>query len=139
LDNDIALHLYVIVGFLTETRAEVVETKDFVLNNQRLLKSYGFSCLPCLFDLEKGSPIMDAPEKFGIKRIMTPKGHDLSLGYLYEASRGMPPQEAEELYSDLMERVNSLVNPVPFNYSMADGLLYLVRRKESMKEKQAVV
>ncbi len=139
LDNDIALHLYVIVGFLTETRAEVKETANFILNNQSLLKSYGFSCLPCLFDLEKGSPIMDSPEKFGIKRIMTPSGHDLSLGYVYDASKGMKPQEAEEVYSDLMERVNSAVNPVPFNYSMADGLLYLARRKERMKENQAAV
>lgn len=139
LKYDIALHLYIIVGFLTETREEVRETVNFVLNNEDLLRSYGFSCLPCLFDLEKGSPIMDSPEKFGLNRIMTPAGHDLSLGYVFDASKGMKPQEAEDVYIDVMERINTRVNPLPFNYSMADGLLYLARRKEGMKEKQAAV
>lgn len=139
LKYDIALHLYIIVGFLTETREEVKETVNFVLNNEDLLRSYGFSCLPCLFDLEKGSPIMDSPEKFGLNRIMTPAGHDLSLGYVFDASKGMKPQEAEDVYVDVMERINTRVNPLPFNYSMADGLLYLVRRKEGMKGKLAAV
>ncbi len=139
LKYDIAVHLYIIVGFLTETREEVRETVNFIFNNKELLRSYGFSCLPCLFDLEKGSPIMESPEKFGLKRIMVPAGHDLSLGYVFDASKGMAPQEAEEVYSDVMERINSEVNPLPFNYSMADGLLYLVRRRERMKEKQAAV
>ena len=133
LKYDIAVHLYVIVGFLTETREEVMETVNFILKNDRLLKSYGFSCLPCLFDLEKGSPIMDAPDRFGLKKIMTPAQHDLSLGYLFEASKGMTPQETEDVYAQVMEMVEKSVNPLPFNYSMADGLLYLARKKGNKK------
>ena len=133
LKYDIAVHLYVIVGFLTETREEVMETVNFILKNDRLLRSYGFSCLPCLFDLEKGSPIMDAPDRFGLKRIMTPAQHDLSLGYLFEASKGMTPQETEDVYAQVMEMVEKSVNPLPFNYSMADGLLYLARKKGNKK------
>ncbi|MDP6388118.1 MAG: cobalamin-dependent protein [Candidatus Pacebacteria bacterium] len=133
LKYDIAVHLYVIVGFLTETREEVMETVNFILKNDRLLRSYGFSCLPCLFDLEKGSPIMDAPDRFGLKKIMTPAQHDLSLGYLFEASKGMTPQETEDVYAQVMEMVEKSVNPLPFNYSMADGLLYLARKKGNKK------
>ncbi len=133
LKYDIAVHLYVIVGFLTETREEVMETVNFILKNDRLLRSYGFSCLPCLFDLEKGSPIMDAPDRFGLKKIMTPAQHDLSLGYLFEASKGMTPQETEDVYAQVMEMVEKSVNPLPFNYSMADGLLYLAKKKGNKK------
>ncbi|MEE9165221.1 MAG: radical SAM protein [Nitrospinota bacterium] len=133
LKYDIAVHLYIIVGFLTETKEEVMETVNFILNNKNLLKSYGFSCLPCLFDLEKGSPIMDSPEKFALKRIMAPAQHDLSLGYIFEASKGMTPQEAENTFADVMEMIDRAVNPLPFNYSMADGLLYLARKKRKQK------
>lgn len=133
LKYDIALHLYIIIGFLTETKEEAMETVNFILNNKGLLHSYGFSCLPCLFDLEKGSPIMDSPEKFGLKKIMTPAQHDLSLGYIFESTRGMTPEEAENMHVDVMEMIGRAVNPVPFNYSMADGLLYLARKKENKK------
>lgn len=128
LKSDMAIHLYIIVGFPTETREEVMETVNFILSNNRLLSSYGFSCLPWLFDLEKGSPIMDAPERFGLTRIKVPAHHDLSLGYVFEVSKGMAPEEAEKVYIDVMEMVNREVNPVPFNYSMSDGLLYLTHQ-----------
>lgn len=128
MKSDIAIHLYIIVGFPTETKEEVMETVNFILSNKRLLSSYGFSCLPCLFDLEKGSPIMDSPERFGLTSIRVPAHHDLSLGYVFEVSKGMAPEEAEKVYVDVMERINREVNPVPFNYSMSDGLLYLAQQ-----------
>ncbi len=139
LKYNIALHLYIIVGFLTETKEEVMETVNFVLKNKGLLQSYGFSCLPCLFDLEKGSPIMDSPEKFALKKIMAPAQHDLSLGYIFEGGKGMTTQETEKLYDEVMEMIGKAINPLPFNYSMADGLLYLAREKEKNNAQLPVV
>jgi anaerobic magnesium-protoporphyrin IX monomethyl ester cyclase len=54
---------------------------------------------------------------------------DLSLGFFYEVSEGMTPEEAERLYQHVYEKVSEVVCELPFNYSMADGLLYIARAK----------
>ncbi|MBI5854365.1 MAG: radical SAM protein [Nitrospirae bacterium] len=125
----IAVHCYVIVGFPTETEQEAMETLNFVVQNTRLNSSYGFSCQPCLFDLEKEAPIMSDPGGYGIRRIMRPASEDLSLGFFYEVQQGMTPEQAERLYQYVYEKISEVVCELPFNYSMADGLLYIARAK----------
>jgi anaerobic magnesium-protoporphyrin IX monomethyl ester cyclase len=129
LDLDIAVHCYILIGFPTETEAEAMETANFIVSHTRLNSSYGFSCQPCLFDLEKEAPIMSDPAGYGIRRIMRPASEDLSLGYFYEVMEGMPPQEAERVYQHVYEKISEVVCELPFNYSMADGLLYIARSK----------
>jgi radical SAM superfamily enzyme YgiQ (UPF0313 family) len=129
LDLGIAVHCYIIVGFPTETEEEALETMSFVVDNRRLHSSYGFSCQPCLFDLEKEAPIMSDPGSYGIRRIMRPASEDLSLGFFYEVQDGMPPDQAERVYQHVYEKISEVVCELPFNYSMADGLLYIARAK----------
>jgi anaerobic magnesium-protoporphyrin IX monomethyl ester cyclase len=129
VDLGIAVHCYIIVGFPTEKEEEARETMNFIVENERLHGSYGFSCQPCLFDLEKEAPIMSDPGSYGIRRIMRPSAEDLSLGFFYEVSEGMTPDEAECLYQHVYEKVSEVVCELPFNYSMADGLLYIARAK----------
>ncbi len=130
VDLGIGVHCYVIVGFPTETEEEARETMNFVLENTKLNASYGFSCQPCLFDLEKEAPIMNDPGGYGIQRIMRPAGEDLSLGFFYEVKQGMTPEQAEKLYQHVYEKISEVVVELPFNYSMADGLLYIARHKQ---------
>lgn len=129
VDLEIAVHCYIIVGFPTETREEALETMNFIVENTKLHSSYGFSCQPCLFDLEKEAPIMSDPAGYGIQRIMRPASEDLSLGFFYEVHEGMTPEEAEKVYQYVYEKVSEVVCELPFNYSMADGLLYISRHK----------
>jgi anaerobic magnesium-protoporphyrin IX monomethyl ester cyclase len=42
----------------------------------------------------------------------------------------MTPEQAERLYQYVYERVSEVVCELPFNYSMADGLLYIAKAKE---------
>jgi radical SAM superfamily enzyme YgiQ (UPF0313 family) len=130
VDLGIAVHCYIIVGFPTEKEEEALETMNFIVENKKLHDSFGFSCQPCLFDLEKEAPIMSDPGGYGIRRIMRPSAEDLSLGFFYEVQEGMTPEQAEKLYQYVYERVSEVVCELPFNYSMADGLLYIARDKE---------
>ncbi|MBI5745699.1 MAG: radical SAM protein [Nitrospirae bacterium] len=130
LDTGIALHLYIIVGFPSETEEEAKETFLFVMENERLLDSKGFSCLPCLFDLQKGTPIMESPIKYGIKEIKAPAIHDMTLGYFYETEKGMSPEQADRIYSFIHQKINERVSPFPYNYSMSDGLLYIAASRD---------
>jgi radical SAM superfamily enzyme YgiQ (UPF0313 family) len=129
VDLGIAVHCYIIVGFPTEKEEEALETMNFIVENKKLNESYGFSCQPCLFDLEKEAPIMSDPGGYGIRRIMRPSAEDLSLGFFYEVQEGMTPDQAERLYQYVYEKVSEVVCELPFNYSMADGLLYIARAK----------
>ena len=130
VDLGIAVHCYIIVGFPTEKEEEALETMNFIVENKKLHESFGFSCQPCLFDLEKEAPIMSDPGGYGIRRIMRPSAEDLSLGFFYEVQEGMTPDQAEKLYQHVYERVSEVVCELPFNYSMADGLLYIAKAKE---------
>lgn len=134
VDLGIAVHCYVIVGFPTETEDEARDTMNFVVDNTRLHNSFGFSCQPCLFDLEKEAPIMSDPGAYGIRRIMRPASEDLSLGFFYEVQEGMTPEQAERLYQHVYEKISEVVCELPFNYSMADGLLYISRAKAQAQQ-----
>ncbi len=127
LEEGVAAHIYTIVGFPTETVSEAVESMNFILENKRLVSSLGFSFLPCLYEMEKHSPITLNPMAYGLKRIMVPRKDDLSLGYAYEVKEGLSPQEAEALHGAVLQRVNETISPFPYNYSMSDGLLYIDR------------
>ncbi|HEU4505255.1 MAG TPA: radical SAM protein [Nitrospira sp.] len=129
VDLGIAVHCYIIVGFPTEKEEEALETMNFIIENKKLNESYGFSCQPCLFDLEKEAPIMSDPGGYGIRRIMRPSAEDLSLGFFYEVQEGMTPEQAERLYQHVYGKISEVVCELPFNYSMADGLLYIARAK----------
>ncbi|WP_295101370.1 radical SAM protein [uncultured Candidatus Kuenenia sp.] len=133
LKAGISFHLYVIVGFPTETENEAMETLDFVLNEE-YLHSAGYSCLPSLFGMEKDSPIVNNPSEYGLASIRSPIGEDLGLGYLYAVKEGMSPQKAEEMYNYMISKLSGTLCPFPYNYSMADGLLYLVYRNKNNKE-----
>jgi len=134
LDLGIAIHCYIIVGFPTELEEEALETMNFIVENARLNSSYGFSCQPCLFDLEKEAPIMSDPGGYGIRRIMRPASEDLSLGFFYEVQSGMTPEQAERLYQHVYGKISEVVCELPFNYSMADGLLYIARAKAQAQQ-----
>jgi hypothetical protein len=127
LDVDIAIHMYVIVGFPSETREEALETLDFVISNKRYLESKGASCLACLFELEKHAPIMRDPGKYGLTKIGHPKQDDLSLGFFYETNEGMTPEEATSVYEHVRSEIDERLPIFPYNFSMSDGLLYLDR------------
>ncbi len=125
----ISFHLYIIVGFPTETEKEALETLDFVLRKE-YLDSFGFSCLPSLFGMEKDSPITYDPAGYGLKSLKALKSEDLGLGYFYEVEQGMSPEESEQMYHYFIGRLSDVLCPFPYNYSLSDGLLYITRIKQ---------
>ncbi|GJQ22663.1 B12-binding domain-containing radical SAM protein [Candidatus Brocadia sapporoensis] len=131
LKTGISFHLYVIIGFPTETEKEALETLDFVLNKD-YLNSPGFSCLPSLYGMEKDSPITQNPAAHGLRSIMAPSGEDLGLGYFYEVEQGMSPEEAERMYHYVISRLSEKLCPFPYNYSLSDGLLYITHRRHAL-------
>ena len=134
VEAKIAIHMYIIIGFPTETKEEALETFDFVISNKQFLESNGASCLACLFELEKHAPILRDPGKYGLAKIGHPKHDDLSLGYFYETDRGMTLEESREVYEYVRSEIDNKLPIFPYNFSMSDGLLYLARSSDKISE-----
>ncbi len=134
IESNIAIHMYIIVGFPSETREEALETFEFVMSNKRFLESKGASCLACLFELEKHAPILRDPGKYGLTKIGHPKHDDLSLGYFYETDRGMTPEESRDVYEHVRSEIDNKLPIFPYNFSMSDGLLYLGHIPDELSE-----
>jgi radical SAM superfamily enzyme YgiQ (UPF0313 family) len=132
----ISMHFYILVGFPTETREEVMDSVNFVMNNQAILDSPGFSCIASQFDLEKGTPLAKDPGQWGVYDLANPPNHDLSLGFSYKIEEGLNAEQATEVYQEVVQRISREVMTFPHNYSLADGLLYLgYHERENIQER----
>ncbi len=132
----ISMHFYLLVGFPTETRDEVMDSVNFVMNNQAILDSPGFSCIASQFDLEKGTPLAKDPGQWGVYDLVNPPHHDLSLGFSYKIKEGLNAEQATEVYQEVVQRISREVMTFPHNYSLADGLLYLGHHeRENIQER----
>ncbi len=132
----IGMHFYILIGFPTETREEVMDSVNFVMDNRAILDSAGFSCIASQFDLEKGTPIVKNPEEYKVFNLSNPPDHDLSLGYSYDVREGLSAEQATEVYQEVVQRISREVMTFPHNYSLSDGLLYLgYHEKENIQER----
>ena len=67
-----------------------------------------------------------------------PADVDAEIGFHLEelvrhfVARGMTPDQAERVYQHVYEKISEVVCELPFNYSMADGLLYIARAKSTV-------
>ncbi|MDH3256132.1 MAG: B12-binding domain-containing radical SAM protein [Nitrospinota bacterium] len=132
----IAMHFYILVGFPTETREEVMDSVNFVMDSQAILDSPGFSCIASQFDLEKGTPLAKDPGQWGVYDLTNPPNHDLSLGFSYKIKEGLNAEQATEVYQEVVQKISREVMTFPHNYSLADGLLYLgYHERENIQER----
>lgn len=132
----IAMHFYLLIGFPTETRDEVMDSVNFVMDHQAILDSPGFSCIASQFDLEKGTPLAKDPGQWGVYDLSNPPHHDLSLGFSYKIKEGLNAEQATEVYQEVVQKISREVMTFPHNYSLSDGLLYLgYHERENIQER----
>jgi hypothetical protein len=86
----IANHVYIISGFPTETNEEFAETLRFLDAN----KDNIYAIHRSIFGLEQGSPIMKAPDKFGIEKIWLKRDTPLGGRLGYRCSSGVTMEMA---------------------------------------------
>jgi hypothetical protein len=124
-EEGVAVHLFCMIGFPTETEAEAQKTLDFVLEQREVVESIGFSMDMGAFTLARHSEICQSPGDYGITRILP--GEDLALTYEFDAQGGMSREEVlrkQVEYYEILHRTFAL-RYLPYweEYS----LLYLAR------------
>jgi radical SAM superfamily enzyme YgiQ (UPF0313 family) len=125
-------HLFLIFGFPTETVEEAKETMDFILRNNKIIRSMSFGS----FQLTKHSRVYENPASFGVNKIAQDKGLDLSLWYDYEVAHGMSKKEIDDqiqkFYNELSLRYSDM--PVWSNLDREHLFLYISRYKRANNE-----
>ncbi len=92
--SGIKIHVWIIIGFPTESKEDVQKTIDYVIKHSSYISSIEVN----QFALTKHSPIIksDGLTQFGVKPIIR-QDEDLALVYDYEVETGLSQEEAKAL------------------------------------------
>jgi len=114
--------VYIIFGFPTETKEELIETITFLTDNSDIVDMV----LPSIFGLQKGSYVYEHPQEFGITKITEEKRTVLEPTITYEVSQGLTNAQAtvmKKKYKVTLERLNKY--PKEMNF-FREHMLYLI-------------
>jgi hypothetical protein len=92
-------HVFFFFGFPGETIDHAQETVNFVYAHQEAIHSGS----PGAFLLERFAPAHQAPQQYGIKRVIQNPEKDLAIYFDYEPESGMDEEMAEHLASRLVD------------------------------------
>jgi len=95
-------YVWFFTGFPSETEEEARATVDFILKNSDKIHSVS---LGAVFGLEEYTDIVENPDKYFLKEVITLENTDLSFIYDYTVSRGLSPEEARELAKELNVKI----------------------------------
>jgi radical SAM superfamily enzyme YgiQ (UPF0313 family) len=115
-------HLYVLIGFPSETKAEAKETIDFLILNKNIIRSFNIGS----FVLYKSAPMMKYPKRYEINRVDVSKNTVFNLAYNYTVSSGLTCTEAQELSNYYLNNIaQEYTNNDFLKFDGEDILLYL--------------
>ncbi|MBW3019857.1 radical SAM protein, partial [Candidatus Woesearchaeota archaeon] len=116
--------VYIIFGFPTETKEELLETINFMVKNSEYIDLVSTS----IFGLQAGTPIYKNPEKFSITKIHEEERTVLDPKITYEISQGLTQEEATKIrqgYKSTLEKINKY--PKTMNF-FREHMFYLVSK-----------
>jgi anaerobic magnesium-protoporphyrin IX monomethyl ester cyclase len=123
----VGIHIFLIVGFPTETEEEAEASVDFVLGVDGLTASPGFTYHVHPFGLETDSRVGMNPERYGVTLHPMEQNLDQFLHYSgYEVERGMDPQTLEMKVAEMQARILQHVAFKDYPVHGPHNLLYLV-------------
>jgi hypothetical protein len=123
--EDIALTVYCMVGFPGETAAEARETAEFLLADEELVRSRGFSTSFSPFVLERNARVAATPDRYGVE-IVGPKG-DASVSLLHRTHQGMNSAEVTTVRNDIARAFTRRCGGEAWPFTSNHSLLYLER------------
>ncbi len=96
-------HVFVMVGFPTETRQEFQATLDLLDRHKAVIASVHRG----IFYLEKGSRVFDCPEKYAIRRVWPAGQPPLQTWYEFDCSAGMSREEVIQAFTQALPLLRS--------------------------------
>ncbi|MEG3618851.1 tetratricopeptide repeat protein [Magnetovibrio sp. PR-2] len=100
-------HLFIIVGFPSETRAELDETIAFLYEHANVTDKV----LSSGYVLKKGTPIHDQTERFGLKKVYAERSTCNSKVLNYDSAKGLPSDVIHPMAEYLQIEVFDKISP----------------------------
>ncbi len=148
LDAGIAVDLFCMVGFPTETADEALETLAFILEIKE--KIVEFNCLYALepFALDSCSKVGTTPEEYGViigdpesdlpgpKHDSTEWPGDLDMldGNRYRVDGGMTQRQVLELIAMFDQKLQQKIPPLPLSHGDREAHTLLFRSRDEFRE-----
>jgi radical SAM superfamily enzyme YgiQ (UPF0313 family) len=112
---NLPMKIFVMFGFISETKSEAEETLNFILE---CVDRYPIRVVDCeQFVLEEGTYIFDHLHEFGITEIdISDKGQGLRMGYRYKVKSGMTQVEVKKFVEKAYQKC---ANKIPSVFSTA--------------------
>ncbi|MEA3430608.1 MAG: radical SAM protein [Nanoarchaeota archaeon] len=96
--------VYIMLGFPTETKEEAEITVKFLEDNTYNIDLVSIS----IFGLQKGSPVYNEPEKFGVVEVIEEKRKLLPERITYKVSKGMDKEELKKYKKKIRSRIDKI-------------------------------
>jgi anaerobic magnesium-protoporphyrin IX monomethyl ester cyclase len=119
----IALTVYCMIGFPGEEVEDAWSTVEFMLSDEALVQSRGFSTSFSPFCLERNARVAGSPDRYGV-RIIGPKG-DASIALLHDTTRGMKPDQAGAVRNTIAREFSRRCGGEAWPFASNHSLLYL--------------
>lgn len=105
--------VYIMAGFPSETKEELLDTINFLKNNSNNIDLISTS----VFGLQQNTYVFNNPTKFGITQIHTKKRSLLEDSYSYDIKNGLSQNEAKNIlkkYKKTIEKINKFPKNMNF-------------------------
>lgn len=125
---EVDIHLYLMVGFPTESIAEIRQTRDLVFRLLQNADKEGFTFCVSLFLASINSPVFGQMQELGYQLISKGPDFDLELFQDYQPLARSPVQLSQEDYRQLAEQLVIALNRRLPPLVLGDASHYLICR-----------
>lgn len=130
----IGIHLFIMIGFPTETEAGFEYSRQFIREIVSLVDKNKFSHYISVYQLKPQTPVIKQPDQFNIKTVFKREGYDLEYLYGYDRLDSPLNVDYERARGELEMMIDDLVGPKSYPENISHFLTFnntQVERKES--------
>lgn len=122
----IAVHLFFIVGFPTETKTDISATRDWILNNLEYIDRFGFTFDIFPLQLERTSRMFKNPNAYSIKHIYHSSENNLQFTFAFDGFLGNATKISEDLLQKIKGHLNDACSLIALDFIQdSSHLLFL--------------
>jgi radical SAM superfamily enzyme YgiQ (UPF0313 family) len=126
----IGVHLFIMIGFPTETLKELQSSKGFILEILDYIDRETFSYYTSIYQLKPLTPIFNEPGVFNIKKIFRKETYDLEYLYGFEREDSFVDCNYDKTKKELEETIDNLISRKQY----PENIVHFMTFKNKMKK-----
>ncbi|MBI4826639.1 MAG: radical SAM protein [Nitrospirae bacterium] len=138
-DVGIGIHLFIMIGFPTETMSDLDLSKKFINSILRYVDKDTFSYYISIYQLKPLTPVFYKPDRFNIKNIFKKENYDLEYLYGYERRDSSVSINYEKIKKEIEDMIDGFIGHKKYPENISHFLSFKTAMKENeVRHKQKV-